>query len=221
MKKNILLAASMAACLSLSSCGFGGTTGATNTNSQTASAAGAILGSVLGTDGTGESILGSVLGSLLGSTITQQNLIGTWTYQTPKVAFESENLLAKAGGLLAAQKVESTLTTYLSKVGIKQGTSTFTFNEDGTYVITTKGKTISTGNYTYNAKAKTLQMTGMLGLTQLNCSVGANSNYTYLMFGADKLLAGANALTSILGQGTLSSLLGNYSGMQVGFTLSK
>lgn len=220
MRKNTIIAAIAAVCLSLSSCGLGGTTGTTNNN--TGAAAGSILGAILGGDGTSTSVLGSLLDGLLGGgALTQKSLIGTWQYSAPKVAFESENLLAKAGGTIAANKVEQTLSGYLSKVGIKAGVSTFTFNEDGTYVINTKSKTISTGTYTFDANAKSIKMTGMLGLASLNCSIGASNNNIYLMFEADKLLAGANTLATILGKGTLSSLLGNYNGMQVGFTLTK
>ena len=222
MKKNIILTACMAVCLGLCSCGPGGNTTTTTASTPNNGAAGTILGSILANDGSGNSVLGSVLGGLLGGgTISQKNFIGTWVYQAPKVAFESESLLAKAGGTIAANKVENTLTTYLSKAGINQGVSTFTFNEDGTYNIVTKGKTVSSGTYVYNANSKSLQMTGMLGLASLNCSVGGNGNYIYLMFAADKLLSGANTLASILGQGTLSTLLGSYDGMQVGFALSK
>lgn len=218
MRKNTILAACLAACLGLGSCGFGNT----STTNSTGAAAGSILGAILGTDGTSTSVLGSILDGLLGGgALSQQSLIGTWTYSAPKVAFESENLLAKAGGTIAANKVEQTLSSYLSKVGITPGVSTFTFNQDGTYTITTKKKTISTGNYVLDATNKTIQMTGMLGLASINCSIGSSNNNVYLMFKADKLLAGTNALASILGQGTLSSLLGNYSGMQVGFTLAK
>lgn len=221
MKKNSIFAAIMAACLSLSSCGMGGSTGTTGTTTNTGAAAGAILGSILSNDGSGTSVLGSLLEGLLGGRLTQRNLIGTWTYQAPKVAFESENLLAKAGGALVANQVESKLTTYFSKVGIKQGVSTFVFNEDGTYLIQTKGKTINTGTYALNANSKTITLTGMLGITNITCSIGSSGSYVYLMFGADKLLSGVNAVASIIGNGTLSSILGNYDGMQIGFTLGK
>lgn len=218
MKKKSIFAAFVTACLSLSSCGFGGTTGTTDTASSAAS----ILGGILSNDGSGTSILGSLLEGLLGGgTLTQKNLIGTWTYQAPKVAFESENLLSKAGGAVVANKVEDKLNTYLSKVGIKQGVSTFTFNQDGTYTIQTKGTTVSSGTYSYNPNSKTIQMSGMLGLTNLNCSVGVSGSYIYLMFGADKLLSGANSVLSALGSSVLSSVLGSYDGMQIGFTLAK
>ena len=221
MKKNSIFAVCMAACLCLNSCGVGGSNGGYGTTSDTGSAAGAILGSILSNDGSGTSVLGSILDGLLGSRLTQRNLIGTWTYQAPKVAFESENLLAKAGGAVVANKIESTLNNYFSKVGIKQGVTTFVFNEDGTYAIQTKGTTVNTGTYVLNANSKTISMTGMLGLANINCSIGSSGNYVYLMFGADKLLSGVNSVASKIGSGTLSSILGNYDGMQIGFTLGK
>ena len=113
------------------------------------------------------------------------------------------------------------LNNYFSKVGIKQGVTTFVFNEDGTYAIQTKGTTVNTGTYVLNANSKTISMTGMLGLANINCSIGSSGNYVYLMFGADKLLSGVNSVASKIGSGTLSSILGNYDGMQIGFTLGK
>lgn len=220
MKKNIFCAACMAAFLCFNSCSTGGSYG-TGTTSDTGAAAGAVLGGILSNDGSGTSVLGSLLDGLLGGRLTQRNLIGTWTYQAPKVAFESENMLAKAGGALVANKIENKLNTYFSKVGIKQGVTTFVFKEDGTYQILTKGKTINTGTYTLNANAKTINMTGMLGLANINCSIGSSGNYVYLMFGADKLLNGASSVAAAIGTGTLSSILGNYDGMKLGFTLGK
>ena len=102
MKKSILTAAILAASLSLSSCGttgaaalgsiLSGTTGTTGTTEAGTTDAGSVLGSA------GATILNSLLGSILSSTLTEQSIVGTWTYQQPEVRFESENLLAKAGG---------------------------------------------------------------------------------------------------------------------------
>ena len=98
MKKTSLFAGLIAACLTLSSCFTTGTGAGTSTAGTDA---GSILGSVLGSEAGGD-ILNSLLGGLLTKTLTEESLYGTWVYQSPEVRFESENLLAKAGGEVVA-----------------------------------------------------------------------------------------------------------------------
>ena len=63
------------------------------------------LGSILGTIGSGGTIA-NVFSSVIGmDKLTAQGLIGTWNYSGPGCAFTSENLLAKAGGEVAATKI--------------------------------------------------------------------------------------------------------------------
>ncbi|MCR5179725.1 MAG: DUF4923 family protein [Bacteroidaceae bacterium] len=231
MKRNIFAALIiLAVSLTLSSCG---TTGA--------AALGSILGGTTTTDSSttsssdatsavasaGSTILNSLLGSILSSTLTEQSIVGTWTYQQPEVRFESESLLAKAGGEVAAASVESKLSTYLSKVGISKGSTTFTFNEDKTFSVLSGSKTITSGTYAFDASAKTLTMQGQLGLLNQTCVVGMDGTNLCLLFEADKLLTAANAVGSILGKsnatiGSISSVIGsNYNGMKLGFQMSK
>ena len=237
MKKKILSIACLAATITLTSCGFGppGTTTPTATTSTTTSTDGSILGGILGgstsSTGTvanaGTSILNDLLGSLLSKTITERSFVGTWTYQTPEVRFESENLLAKAGGSVMASSIKTKLDNYLSKVGITKGVTTFTFNADKSYTIQTKGQTISAGTYTYNQSSQTLTMQGTLGLMNQSCTVGMDGTNLCLLYDADKLLTLMNSAASVLGQAnsTLGSVAGvfgsNYNGMKVGFSLSK
>lgn len=229
MKKNILSAAILAASLTLFGCGttgssalgsiLGGTTGATG------STTGTDVTSVLGS--AGSSILNSLLGTLLGSAMTEQTIVGTWTYRQPEVRFESENLLAKAGGEVAAANIEQKLGTYLSKIGITPGTTTYTFNQDKTFSISTGSRTISTGTYTFDTSTKTLKMQGSLGLLNQTCVVGMDGTNLCLLYDADKLLTATTSIASVLGKasstlGSVASVLGNnYTGMKLGFQMSK
>ncbi len=54
-------------------------------------------------------------------------MTGTWSYKGSAVEFESENLLMKAGGAAAATMAENKLNEQLSKIGIKDGQMSFTF----------------------------------------------------------------------------------------------
>ena len=227
MKKTSFLAAIVAASLTLTSC-F--TTGGTGTTGSTGSDAGSILGGILGQGGVaqaGSDILNNILGGLLTKGLTEQSIYGTWVYQSPEVRFESENLLAKAGGQVVAANVERKLEAYLSKVGIKQGATIYTFNEDKTYSIVTGGRTISQGTYTFNAKSLTLKMQGTMGLLNQNCTVGMDGTNLCILYDADKLLNVMNSVGSVLGQvsstaGTVAGIFGdNYKGMKLGLAMSK
>ena len=231
MKKSILTAAILAASLSLSRCGttgaaalgsiLSGATGTTGTTEAGTTDAGSVLGSA------GATILNSLLGSILSSTLTEQSIVGTWTYQQPEVRFESENLLAKAGGEVAAANIEQKLNTYLSKIGITKGATTYTFKEDKSFSISTGSKTISTGTYAFDANSKTLTLQGSLGLLNQTCTVGMDGTNLCLLYDADKLLTAANAVGNLLGKanstlGSITSILGsNYKGMKLGFQLAK
>ena len=61
------------------------------------------------------------------------DMTGTWTYSGSAVEFESDNLLMKAGGAAAATMAENKLNEQLTKVGIKEGQMSFTFNADSTF----------------------------------------------------------------------------------------
>ena len=223
MKKTILSVALVATSLLFTSCFGAGTTGTTTTTTPTST------GSTVGSDvlSAGTSILGDLIGGLLSKTITEKTFVGTWTYQTPEVRFESENLLAKAGGSVMASSIEQKLDSYLSKIGITKGVTTFTFKDDKSYTIQTKGRVISSGTYTYDRNTQTLKMQGTFGLLNQECFVGMDSTNLCLLYEADKLLTVLNSAASILGQanstlGSVASVFGqNYNGMKVGFSLSK
>ena len=220
MKKHSIFAVLMAASLTLSSCIMPGTTGGTGTTGTT--------GTTATTDALG-AILGSLLGSILTSSLTEQTIVGSWTYQAPEVRFESENLLAKAGGEVAAATIEQKLNTYLTKVGLTKGVTTYTFNADKTFAISTGGKIIASGTYTFTPEKNTLKMQGSLGIFNQSCIVGMDGTNLCLMYDADKLLNMVNTVSSSLSKttanstvGSIATLLGsNYKGMKLGFKLAK
>lgn len=224
MKKLTFAAAIFAAATIITSCSLGSAASALLT-SQAGTTAGTLASGVaqaITSQGTINNLLSSFLG---GVTINEESLYGTWTYQGVDVAFESENLLAKAGGAVAAGTVEKSIDEQLQKYGIKPGAVKFTFNSDHTFTANLSGKNV-TGTYTFDPKTHTLVLTAALGLFNQTCTVGTNGKGISLLFPADKLLALATTAGSLLGQsnstlGALSQLLQNYKGMQIGLSLSK
>ena len=169
---------------------------------------------------------GNLLSTFLGgTTLNEESLYGTWTYQGVDVAFESENLLAKAGGAVAAGTVEEKIDEQLQKYGIKPGSVKFTFNKDHTFSAVIGGKSVN-GTYTYDPATRKLNLVAALGLFNQTATVGTSLKGISLLFPADKLLSIAQMAGGILGQSNstlsaLTQLVGNYKGMQVGLQLSK
>ena len=215
MRKPIIMAALLSTLL-LSSCG---------TTSLGTQGTGLLSGANAGTTGGAASALGSVLTNLLGgsSAVTASDLQGTWTYRKADCVFETQNLLLKAGGEMAAAKIESQLESQLGKVGINPGACSFTFNSEGTYVATI-GQYSLTGNYTLNTKSNTLTMTYLAGIGRISPKVVKTGASISLLFEGDKLLSmvqKVGKLTSNSTVNSLSSLINSYDGMLVGMQLSK
>lgn len=171
------------------------------------------------------SVLGSLLGGLLSSssTLSQSDLVGTWSYSSSNCVFESENLLAKAGGAIAANKIESELNTQLAKVGIKEGACSFTFNKDNTYTATIGGRTLQ-GSYTLDTKNKKIKMTYLAGLASMTPRITKQGNKVNLLIESSKLLTlmkGASVLAKGTSLSGISSILNNYEGMYIGLQLKK
>ena len=169
------------------------------------------------------SLIGGLLSGLIGqsSAISQDKLVGTWNYSEPDCVFESENFLAKAGGEVAATKVEAKLVDAYSKVGVKKGACSFTFNADGTYTAVIGGRSIN-GNYTVNSQNNTVSMTYLAGVKTVQPKVVLSGNTLSILYPSDKLLTMVSALSALSSQAsTLKSIVGSYDGMYLGFKLTK
>lgn len=200
------------------------------TGNSAATVAG-VLGAILGGSNAGNgsnsssnagSIINGILNNVIGSgTFKQADLCHTWKYSKPGCAFTSENLLAKAGGEIAASKVENKLEGYYKKFGFSSSNTYFTFNTDGTFSAKIDGKAWN-GTYTFDEKTHAIQLKGLL----LSASGYATktTNGISLLFDQKKLLNLIKALSAFKGSSTLSavgSIANNYDGMRVGFEMTK
>lgn len=209
------------------------TTTANNTSATVNSAAtvAGVLGAILGGSNAGNgsnsssnagSIINGILNNVIGSgTFKQADLCHTWKYSKPGCAFTSENLLAKAGGEIAASKVENKLEGYYKKFGFSSSNTYFTFNTDGTFSAKIDGKAWN-GTYTFDENTHAIQLKGLL----LSASGYATktTNGISLLFDQKKLLNLIKALSAFKGSSTLSavgSIANNYDGMRVGFEMTK
>ena len=199
-----------------------------STTSNAGSAVAGILGAVLGgnsnsSSSAGSSIINGILNNVIGSgTFSKQDLCAhTWKYSKPGCAFTSENLLAKAGGEIAANKVEEKLGEYYSKFGFSGSNTYFTFKTDGTFAAKIDGKSWQ-GNYTFDEKTHAIQMKGLL--LSMSGYATKTTNGISLLFDQTKLLNLIKTIGSLKGNSTLSALgtiANNYDGMRVGFEMTK
>lgn len=200
----------------------------TSTTSNAGSSIAGILGAVLGgnsnsSSSAGSSIINGILNNVIGSgTFSKQDLCAhTWKYSKPGCAFTSENLLAQAGGEIAANKVEEKLGEYYSKFGFSGSNTYFTFKTDGTFAAKIDGKSWQ-GNYTFDEKTHAIHMKGLI--LSMSGYATKTANGISLLFDQKKLLNLIKTIGSLKGNSTLSALgtiANNYDGMRVGFEMTK
>ena len=212
--KKIFIAA-VAFCLLLSGCGgmaniAGGTATGTQSSTNTTSS-----NSTLGA-------LGNILSSVIGlDKITQESLVGTWKYNGPGCAFTSENLLAKAGGEIAASKIEEQLSAQYTKLGLSASNTYIQFKEDGTFAAKIKGKAWN-GSYTFDETQSQIQLKGLL--LNMTGYVKKETNGISVLFESKKLLSLVQTLSSLSGNSQLSTIgeiSKSYDGVRIGFDLKK
>lgn len=203
----------------------------TNSGYSAGSVVAGVLGGLLGggtttgSSSTGSSIINGILNNVIGSaTFSQADLCAhTWKYSKPGCAFTSENLLAKAGGEIAASKIEEDLSKYYSKFGFSKSNTYFTFKTDGTFAAKIDGKSWN-GTYTFDEKTHAIQLKGLL----LSASGFATrtANGISLLFEQKKLLTLVKTLSklNLTGSTTMSAvscIVDNYDGVRIGFEMTK
>lgn len=178
-----------------------------------------------------KTVLGGVVNKVE-ETVSKVNesvsIVGTWKYTAPDCKFQSDDLLSKAGGEVAAKKVEEQMSNYLSKLGFNENT-VYVFNADSTYTSTVAGRTVN-GTYSYNKETKEITLKTKIGLkmtAQVSTSL-LNGGSMSLLFKADKLMSLAQTVTgAVAGKSsnttitTLNTVLSQYDGLLLGFEMKK
>ena len=171
------------------------------------------------TNGTGVvNAISSVIGL---DKVKKQNLIATWKYSGPGCAFTSENLLAKAGGEVAAVQIEEKLLPYYQQVGLSASNTYISFNEDGTFSSKIAGTSFN-GKYTFDEASQKITLKGLL--LSMNCYAKKEANGISILFEAKKLLTILQTMSAMSGNKdlqTLGDLSKNYDGVRVGFDMKR
>ena len=178
---------------------------------------GGLLG---GIDGAGA--LGNVIVSVLGiNKVSEAGLVGNWNYVNPGCAFTSDNLLAKAGGEVAAAKIKADLSPHYQSLGITSSNTYFNFKQDKTFSGKLAGTSIN-GTYTYN------ESTGKIDLKTVLLSISGyvtqSTRGISLLFESQKILNIMQTLGALSGNTTIaavSEISKNYNGVRIGFDLAR
>ena len=175
------------------------------------------------TGSTAGTIINGILNNVIGSSsFSKESLCAhTWKYSKPGCAFTSENLLAKAGGEIAANKIEEQLEGYYKKAGFSGSNTYFKFNTDGSFESKIDGKSWR-GTYTFDEKTHAITMKGLL--FSVSGYATQTTNGVSLLFESKKLLTLVQTLTALSGNstlGTIGNITKNYDGVRVGFEMSK
>ena len=204
MKKNMLKMAFVA--LGMMVCG--------NANAQLEN----ILKSVAGE--TAANVVGNLLGT---SKVSEKSLVGTWSYNQPCVAFESENVLTTVGSSMVSTKVEKTMQNGLTKVGFTSGKVVLTLKEDKTGIIKYNGKAVDVN---WAVDGTNLKLTFPLLNKGVSMNAKLSGSELQIAMKSDKLLTLLNAITEKAGTfnsslGTLNTLTKNVNGMYMGLKFTK
>ena len=170
-------------------------------------------------NGTVENIVNGVIGT---SDISIADIEGSWSYKAPAVAFESEDLLKKAGGSAMATTIENKLSPYYQKFGMNN--IVMTFNSDSTFVMQfKKGKL--TGKLTKEGDDFYLNYDSLTKIKSFKSKVHIKKGTTLeITYDVSKLLTLMSSVAKISGNSTATSaanLLNSYKGMYAGFELQK
>lgn len=168
-------------------------------------------------------ILSGVISNVVGDkATTESSFKGTWKYNAPACEFESDNLLAKAGGTAAAEKIEKRVAPLLKSVGVNG--IVYTFDGKGNYTSKIK-KRVTEGTYKFDSKAKTITFTPTICMAY-TAHVAVQGSTMTLTFEADKLMTTLKTISNATSKlsttaALINTLMNSYSGMRVGFELKK
>ncbi len=172
------------------------------------------------------SILSGVTKAVTSNQATAKNIVGTWQYSKPACTFDSDNILATAGGEIASEKIEEKMAQICAQAGLKNTTCKYVFDSNGKYSCTVNNR-VSSGTYTFDEKNKKINLVTTTGI-KFNGKVVMNGNTMQLLFSSDKLLKLLQTMSSAAGNtsvnstmNVLTSLSSQYNGMNLGFEMKK
>jgi hypothetical protein len=175
--------------------------------------------------------LGNVISNAAGVVYSAPvSLNGTYSYNGVAVSATSSEggILTNLAGSAATSALESKADGYLSKVGIKPGAMSFTFNSsDNTFTLNVAGISIP-GTYKVGDGEKTVSLTfgKKMQYFSLTGSLESSLSGARMVFPVNKAVTLFKKVASAIGQsssslGSLASLADGYDNFRLGFKMSK
>ena len=212
MMKKMMMAA--VAALMLQGCGMTnpGVNGGSQMGGTTTNNSGSSIGS---------NALGGLLDLVVGSVkLSQADIIGKWSYVEPACAFTSENLLAKAGGSVAAKTVNEKLLPVYKSLHISSGNTQLTVRENGQFTGKIGGFPMS-GTYTFDAANGLVKMKSLTTFTAHLTRSTQGMNFTFESKKILTLLQTVSALSGNTSLSTIGDISKQFSGVRLGFAMKK
>ena len=153
-----------------------------------------------------------------------KDLVGSWKYESPAVAFKGDNALANIGGAAGATAVEDQLKPYYDKAGMEK--MAFEVKNDLSFTLTV-GVTKLQGTITKDKNSNlifNLSALGKIPLGKLECIATKSGNVVNLTFDAQKVLSLVKTIGSLSSSSSIASLtklLNNYKDMYIGAKLKR
>ncbi|MBQ3881643.1 MAG: DUF4923 family protein [Bacteroidales bacterium] len=176
-----------------------------------------------------ESTIGSIpaiIQAYTGSS-TAVNILGKWNFAGSAVNLGSDEILSSAAGNAVSSGMEAKIDDYLHEVGINDGSVTFVFNDDLTFLCTVKGismegkwRTLDEGERVqlqFGKQLKYLSMTGMLQGNATECRMLFEEK-RFLLFIKSVL---AHSSDQNKPANRLDNLAGNFKNMKIGWVLKQ
>ena len=194
--------------------------------SAQAQSLGSLLGGLTNNETVGN-IIGAVTNTIYSAPVS---LRGTYYYGGSAVSMSSSEggILTDLAGTAVSSGVEKKIDGILAKFGIKEGITSFTFNEDDTFTCMVMGIPLN-GNYKVGEGEKTVTLTFGRTLKYLSMTGTLKSTTGggfQLLFPANKMLTFLKKTAALAGQksseiNTISSLADGYDSFKIGFKLVK
>lgn len=170
------------------------------------------------------SVLGSIFDAIMGNQpLQQERMIGQWSYKGTAVAFQSENLLKKAGGEVVATEVERKFDQSLQKIGVTSANTYFVFNQDSTYQAKVAGIKLA-GKYTLQPQQRKVRLTYLMGLATLDADIALSNDRMQLLMEGDAMLRLMKTLSQFTDNSSvavLGKMADMYDGLLLGFDLKR
>lgn len=157
-----------------------------------------------------------------GGKLTAKAIVGTWNYSAPAARLDGDNALSSISGSLVGSTLSTKMAAAFEKVGIREGFCSITFNDDNTFAMPVKGKSIS-GTYEFDPATHAITLhIGKSGLGSFNGYAYISGSNLQIVFSTDKLITFlTNFGSKISALSSVTALLKNYDSAYLGFEFKK